>query len=549
MIIRILQISVLLIAIIAINSVSGLLRADIHKRKGKESLRNGFPYVAANEFSNSLKYDSSDGEARGYLGIAYTSVAERTFDINKKGEFLKKAVYEIKDALKTHEDSIINYNLANTYELSGDIDSAIQEAIKSYNQIPSGEAHEKLIALYKIKGDMLLSQNKKDEALKFYTKFVELKGVNVAKEDITGYEFLRNLIPDNFFVHYNLARLYMEQNLWDKAVIELEYINKKIGISNEDIMGKLIYTYYNLGSRYYNEKKFKEAERYLSNIINTDNVGRFGYTVAAINNLSSMYEQIGDIDKVVEILMKLEEIDTQKGHGYYQIAQFFNRKSNPQKAIEYFEKYLPFRLISDTDIFVKLGNLYERIGDINNAVETLMKLEDIDTQKGQGYYQIGHLFNRKSNPQKAIKYFEKYLPYRPISDTDVFVKLGNLYEQVVDINNAVRIYTELEGINSTRGQGYYYIGILYERKGKWADAIKQFEYIIQLRPKDSEMLLKIANLHEKIGNYKKALEMYKLVVNIDPLREIKLKSVITRLYEKIGERNMVLQLFKKNRKL
>lgn len=256
---KIIQITIILITIIAINSVLASIRADIYKKEGKESLKNNFPYIVVDKFKKALMVDSSDGEARGYLGIAYANLAER----NKDREFLKKAAYEIKDALKTHEAPFINYNLAKTYELSGDIDKAIQEAIKSYNQIPSELTKNQIIKLYKIKGDMLLSQNKKDEAIKFYSKFVELKGVNVTNEDTAGYEFLRTLIPDNFFIRYNLAKLYMNKNLWDKVVNELEYI-KKLGISNEDINGKLLSSYYNLGNKYYNEKKFKEAEWYLN---------------------------------------------------------------------------------------------------------------------------------------------------------------------------------------------------------------------------------------------------------------------------------------------
>src|SRR3972149_7028653 len=129
MLIRILQLIIILITIAAINSVSGLVKADIYKKEGKESLKKNFPYLAVDKFSKALKLDNSDGEARGYLGMSY-------------------------------------FNLAKAYELSGDIDSAIEESVKSYGQIPSGETRDKVIFLYKKKGDMFLSQNKKEEEIK-----------------------------------------------------------------------------------------------------------------------------------------------------------------------------------------------------------------------------------------------------------------------------------------------------------------------------------------------------------------------------------------------
>ena len=548
MLIRILQLIIILITIAAINSVSGLVKADIYKKEGKESLKKNFPYLAVDKFSKALKLDNSDGEARGYLGMSYINLAEKTNNFKEKENQFKKAIYEIKDSRKTYETPSINYNLAKAYELSGDIDSAIEESVKSYGQIPSGETRDKLIFLYKKKGDMFLSQNKKEEAIKYYSKTVEVKGVNVTKEDITDYEFLRNLMPDNFFVHYCLAKLYMEQNLWDKAVIELEYI-RKIGISNEDIMGRLMYTYYNLGSKYSNEKKFKEAERYLSYILILDIMNRFGQTFNAIYNLSSIYEQTGDINKAVETLMKLEGIDTQKGQGYYQIGHLFNRKSNPQKAIEYFEKYLPYRHISDINTYSTLGNLYEQTGNIDKAVEAFMKLEGFDTQKGQGYYQIGHLFNRKSNPQKAIEYYEKYLPYCHISDVSIFSILGNLYEQAGDIDKAVEIYSKLEGINYSKGQGHYYNGLLYAKKERWTDALKEFEYALKISPKDSKLLVKIGELYEKTGNNIKALEIYKKVIAIDPTKAIEANLSMSRIYEKLGEKEKAISYFNESRNI
>src|SRR3990172_11315911 len=107
MLIRILQLIIILITIAAINSVSGLVKADIYKREGKESLKKNFPYLAVDKFSKALKLDSSDGEARGYLGISYSTLAEIT---NNKDKLLKKILYEMKDSRKTYKDPSINYH-------------------------------------------------------------------------------------------------------------------------------------------------------------------------------------------------------------------------------------------------------------------------------------------------------------------------------------------------------------------------------------------------------------------------------------------------------
>ena len=178
-----------------------------------------------------------------------------------------------------------------------------------------------------------------------------------------------------------------------------------------------------------------------------------------------------------------------------------------------------------------------------------MKLEDIDTQKGQGYYQIGNLFNRKSNPQKAIEYFEKYLPYRHISDINIYSTLGNLYEQAGDIDKAVEIYSKLEGINYSKGQGHYYIGLLYAKKERWTDALKEFEYALKISPKDSKLLVKIGELYEKTGNNIKALEIYKKVIAIDPTKAIEANLSMSRIYEKMDEKGKAISYFNESRNI
>ena len=63
------------------------------------------------------------------------------------------------------------------------------------------------------------------------------------------------------------------------------------------------------------------------------------------------------------------------------------------------------------------------------------------------------------------------------------------------------------------------------------------------------MLLKIGQLYERVGNNKRAIEIYRNVIVLDPLKESQLSLLISKLYEKMGEREKALFLFKKTKVL
>ena len=111
------------------------------------------------------------------------------------------------------------------------------------------------------------------------------------------------------------------------------------------------------------------------------------------------------------------------------------------------------------------------------------------------------------------------------------------------------MYKKLENIDSYEWQGHYYIGLLYEKKESWADALVEFENVLKIKPEDSQMLLKIGQLYERVGNNKRAIEIYRNVIVLDPLKESQLSLLISKLYEKMGEREKALFLFKKTKVL
>jgi molecular chaperone GrpE (heat shock protein) len=79
---------------------------------------------------------------------------------------------------------------------------------------------------------------------------------------------------------------------------------------------------------------------------------------------------------------------------------------------------------------------------------------------------------------------------------------------------------------------YVKIGKDYEKKGSFAQAIKQFEEALRIKENDPEIMLYIAGAYELMGEYSKALEVYEKIRFIKP-GDSKIESVIDNIKIKI----------------
>ena len=63
---------------------------------------------------------------------------------------------------------------------------------------------------------------------------------------------------------------------------------------------------------------------------------------------------------------------------------------------------------------------------------------------------------------------------------------------------------------------YYNLAYLYERKGRFSEAIPYYEKAIELKPKFAEAISNLGNVYERQGRFEEALSQYKQAVSVNP---------------------------------
>jgi tetratricopeptide (TPR) repeat protein len=178
-------------------------------------------------------------------------------------------------------------------------------------------------------------------------------------------------------------------------------------------------------------------------------------------------------------------------------AQKLVEKSQFEKAIK---EYL--KVVADDDkdvrIWLKIGDLYAKLGKKPEAAETYAKVAQFYSD--QGFY------------LKAVAVYKQILKIEPRL-VDVNHKLAELYKQL--------------GLLSDAMQQYEAVAAFYHREGKTRDALAALKQIVELDPETVANRIKLAELYSKesmqreaIDEFSKAAEQLRQAGRVDDFMKV-----------------------------
>ncbi|MDB4533326.1 tetratricopeptide repeat protein [Vicingaceae bacterium] len=189
----------------------------------------------------------------------------------------------------------------------------------------------------------------------------------------------------------------------------------------------------------------------------------------ALNNVGFFYDQQGEISKAIrsynEGLKIYEEIGNKEGaaFSFAGIGGIYDSQGDISKAIEYYHKSLK--------IFEKTGSKYGIGIMLNN---------------------IGYIYNNQGAPLKALEYFHKSIEIQKESVDKLGMagtlnNIGTIYKNQEDINKALTYYKKglkiREEIDDKSGIAYSLsnIGMVYMKKEDIPSALDYFQKSLKIR--------------------------------------------------------------------
>uniref|UniRef100_A0A8B9H456 Intraflagellar transport protein 88 homolog n=1 Tax=Astyanax mexicanus TaxID=7994 RepID=A0A8B9H456_ASTMX len=261
----------------------------------------------------------------------------------------------------------------------------------------------------------------------------------------------------------NKAITYLRQKDFNQAVETLKMFEKK-----DSRVKSAAAT--NLSFLYFLEKDFDQADRYADLAMNADR-----YNPAALIN---------------------------KGNTVFV-------KQDYEKAAEFYKEALR-NDSSCTEALYNLGLTHKRLGRLEEALDSFIKLHAILRNSAQVMYQLASLNipYSSNDPHQAIEWLMQLISVTP-TDPWVLAKLGELYDSEGDKSQAFQYYYESfryfpSNISVIEWLGAYYIDTQFCEK-----AIQYFERATLIQPNQVVWQLMVASCYRRSGNYQKALETYK----------------------------------------
>jgi len=111
-----------------------------------------------------------------------------------------------------------------------------------------------------------------------------------------------------------------------------------------------------------------------------------------------------------------------------------------------------------------------------------------------------------------------------LAQTEIELYWHNSFDST-DLNEAWRYIHQALAINSTSIEARIALGSYYYHDNEYDKALVEFFRVLERQPNNSDVLMEIAYVYQRQGNYEKALESHKLAAEFDPLRVIHIENV------------------------
>lgn len=254
-------------------------------------------------------------------------------------------------------------------------------------------------------------------------------------------------------------------------------------------------------------------------------IGVTSVAIAAVNQAKAAYKN-KDYKKAITLARQAVR-NNPKDLAAYKILVKANRKQGTLNTIlgEFANQ-----LVKDPGNAVYqyvVAYIYDLKGNSKRAERGYQKALRLDPEIPMANYNLGFLYNEKKEMDKAITFFEKELEVNP-GNSDAYIQLGRTYYKLKQYPKAISILKKLLDKNPGNDKANDILGHAYYDMGKRQEALNKWRSIIKLDPQDIESGEHnvIGLLYDHKGFYHNAIKEFQ--------KGIKNKPRSVRLYNNLG---------------
>jgi len=305
-----------------------------------------------------------------------------------------------------------------------------------------------------------------------------------------------------FGFYYQKNGNYKEAIKYFNTALELHPIMK--GMYDRKII------LFHIGTCYLWLKEYDVAIKYLNNAKALDEKDG-----AVCRNLAVAYQQkkqFGEAAEYFEKAIQINPSDKNIGDLYFNAGLCYMELHQYEKSLENFEK-AKVTVGNNWNLYYQLGVSYQRLGNYNEAVSNYQKCIEFDTtghlDKSMVRFHLGECFLGLKEYDKAIEYL-KMAGDKEEDRGVAFLKIGLCYEGKNNFKEAIPYYNKALELGTVDAKTK---SIIYSQRARSYFAIEEYERALEsfqkakeLNPDECITFFNLGVCYKKLGKYKEALE-------------------------------------------
>jgi tetratricopeptide (TPR) repeat protein len=257
------------------------------------------------------------------------------------------------------------------------------------------------------------------------------------------------------------------------------------------------------------------------------------HTVASLDSKeSSDYKTLGNL---FWLLNQSDEAESayQKTAGilfgaqtkqYYQyLYGLYLRLGDQQRADHYIKAALDLGPTADT--YIIAGYAAAQAGSDEEAALLITQAIQSDPDAGYliaAYVALGNLYLGEDKYDEAIATYQQGIRqgfYKMDWGTDSYIRIGNVYDQMGNTEQALAYYKDLEHYDPASSGPYLAAAQIYKSQDHLQAALAEYEKATFANPFDTTAYLQAAEIYQQLGMEEQMLNMFQRALSLDPFND------------------------------